>query len=368
MTKTMLSSEEQKPYIHAFNLTQSIGPKTFEKIGSCFADDFKKAWHARSSDFTHADISEHAVRSIISKRDDIDPERAYEQLKQKSISAITKDDAEYPLLLKEIPTAPAMLYVRGSLIPDELSIAVVGTRRPTSYGTEACETLTRDLARSGITIVSGLALGIDGTAHRTCVDANTRTVAVLGSGCDDDSIYPDYHKPLARTIIGAGGAVISEFPPATPGFKQNFPQRNRIIAGLAKGTLVIEAKEKSGALITARYALEYGRDVFAVPGSIFSMASEGSNILLKEGAAPVTTARDILKAYNLDAKEAARAAKEQLHGLEADIVALLDAPLSFEYLCQRLNIQASMLNSTLSMLELKSHIKNIGNRTYRRNN
>ncbi|KKW18658.1 MAG: protecting protein DprA protein, partial [Parcubacteria group bacterium GW2011_GWB1_50_9] len=215
---------------------------------------------------------------------------------------IRETDSDYPLLLAQIPNPPFILYGTGraTLFESQIPLGVVGSRKPTSYGIQATETITETLARAGACIISGLALGIDAIAHRTAVEAGGATIAVLGSGIDNESLYPPSNQGLARRITESGGAVISEYPPGTPALKEHFPARNRIISGLSKGILVVEAQEKSGALITARFALEQNRDVFAVPGSIFSLSSKGTNALIQEGAKLVSCGEDILKEYGIE--------------------------------------------------------------------
>jgi len=211
----------------------------------------------------------------------------------------TLKDKNYPGLLKEIYDPPEKLYVEGNLSPEEkYPLAVVGTRRPSEYGKRVATELVKNLARLGLTIISGLALGIDGLAHEAALKVGGRTIAVLGSGID--IIYPASHKKLAEDIIKSGGVIVSEYPPGTSPSKLTFPARNRIIAGLSLGTLVIEAPERSGAMITARFALEQGRDVFAVPGSISNLNSAGCNKLIKMGAKPVTRSEDVLESLGID--------------------------------------------------------------------
>lgn len=206
-------------------------------------------------------------------------------------------DKNYPLLLKEIYNPPQILYYLGSLKANEQKpLAVVGSRKISPYGEKICKFLIEKLARAGLTIISGLALGVDGLAHQIALENKTKTIAVLGSGLN--VIYPPVHKNLAKKIIKANGAVVSEYPPFTQPSKLTFPARNRIIAGLSLGVLVIEAQKKSGALITARLALEQGREVFAVPGSIYNKNSDGCNLLIKMGARPVTKPEDVLEILN----------------------------------------------------------------------
>jgi DNA processing protein len=219
----------------------------------------------------------------------------------KEILKIEISDELYPKLLKEISDPPQLLYVRGTLLPeDAASVAIVGTRRATPYGLKMARELARQLAQSGITVVSGLAEGIDGAAHEGALEANGRTIAVLGHGLD--RVYPPSHKELSLKIT-ASGALITEFPEGVGPTRYNFPQRNRIISGLSLGVIVVEAPQKSGALITARFASEQGREVFAVPGPVSSRASQGTHALLKDGAKLVESAQDILEELTLPLRQ-----------------------------------------------------------------
>ena len=214
------------------------------------------------------------------------------------IATIGRGHRAYPALLGELHDPPASLFVRGDVAAlSQPSVAVVGARSCSAYGAQVARTLGRDLAAAGVVVVSGLARGVDGEAHRGSLEGGGKTVAVLGCGIDRD--YPRSHAELARRIV-ASGAVISEYPPGVEPAPWRFPARNRIIAGLALATVVVEARERSGALITADFALELGRDVFAVPGEITSALSAGTNDLLRQGAAPLTSVRDVLEAAGIE--------------------------------------------------------------------
>lgn len=212
-----------------------------------------------------------------------------------SIFSISPADYVYPVLLKEIHNPPVQIYIAGdAVVLQSPAIAIVGSRAMTQYGEQVCRMLVRDLVQAGFTIVSGLATGIDATAHKEALAAGGKTIAVLGSGLDPDSVYPAEHRGLAKTITKNQGVLVSEYAPGTRSQRYCFPARNRIIAGLTLGTIVIEARQKSGALITAKYALEYNREVFAVPGSILSSRSQGTHQLLRQGAILVESTDDIL--------------------------------------------------------------------------
>lgn len=283
-----------------------------------------------------------------------------------SIRRITKQNKEYPKLLKEI-FKPPVLYVRGSFDKaDDFALAVVGTRKPTHYGKQAASRIVYDLTKSGLTIVSGLALGIDTIVHKTALEAGGRTIAVLGSGVDDKSLYPQDNKKLACKIEKSG-AVISEYPDGTSAKPGYFPQRNRIISGLCLGALIIEAGYKSGALITAHCALDQNREVFCVPGSIFSEKSAGANNLIKLGAKLVTSAKDVLEELNLTQSlklfEPEKITADNKE--EAKILKFLNhEPRHIDELIKKTKLNPSAINAALSMMEIKNKIKNIGGGNY----
>uniref|UniRef100_A0A7V3J8W6 DNA-protecting protein DprA n=1 Tax=candidate division CPR3 bacterium TaxID=2268181 RepID=A0A7V3J8W6_UNCC3 len=280
---------------------------------------------------------------------------------------IAQDDANYPFLLSKIFDPPSFLYYEGELPKeDEVLVAVVGSRACTPYGRQVAEEISYNLAKEGITIVSGLALGIDSVAHRAALTAKGKTIAVLGSGLD--VIYPSSHMKLAKEIIENGGALISEFSPGTPPLPHHFPLRNRIISGISQGIIVVEAGFKSGALITARCALEQGREVFAVPGSIYSLNSQGSNSLIKMGAHVVTNFLDVLDVLNLKPKTKTKTKRKEIKcetKEEAILLALLGPePVSIDKLHALSKLDIAVVTSTLVMLEIKGLVKNIGGARY----
>ncbi len=264
--------------------------------------------------------------------------------------------AEFPPLLREIPDPPPKLYLRGTLPPAETKLlAVVGSRRNSAYGKDACETLLAGLAGAPVAIVSGLAIGIDAIAHRAALRAGLPTIAVPGSGLRDDILYPASHRELARKILAAGGALLSEFEPDFEAAPWAFPQRNRIMAGLSAAVLVVEAAPKSGTLITARLAADYNRDVLVVPGSIFSENAYGPHMLLRLGATPVRSSADILEALGFPAGEKTRKIEPESPE-EARILELLADPLSRAELLERLAIPAREASITIASLELRGAI------------
>lgn len=285
------------------------------------------------------------------------------------ITEIKQNNKLFPVMLREIPDCPKQLYCRGNLeLLNAKCFAVVGTRKMTSYGKEAAYKITLDIARH-FTIVSGLALGIDAVAHRATLDACGKTIAVLGSGIDDANIYPNTNFRLAMEILDKNGLIVSEYAAGTAGFKSNFPQRNRIISGLSLGTLVVEAAQESGSLITAGLALDQNRDVFAVPGSVFSPTSIGPNSLIRKGAKLVVSADDILEEYGrqqpLFKKEGVTISTE--NPIEKKILAILNenGKLHVDEIIRKSGEETSMVISALSMMEIRGVIENIQNFFYK---
>lgn len=282
---------------------------------------------------------------------------------------VTMLDRDYPRLLKEIHSPPPLLYVRGDVcVLQQTALAVVGTRRPTSYGLEVTTLLVGPVARPGLTIVSGLALGIDAAAHRVALENGAPTVAVLG--CGIDRVYPWQHAELAGEIIRAGGAVISEFPLGAEPERHHFPQRNRIISGLSKAVLLIEAGEKSGALITAKFAVEQNREVLVVPGNITSPQSIGPLNWLKLGATPVTSADDILRVFALSqgTLPTPKSVVTPDDPIQAKIIdSLRSGPRHIDLLAEACRLDTSAVSAALSFLELHDLVRHEGGMVYRLN-
>ena len=272
------------------------------------------------------------------------------------ISEITSSD--FPPLLREIPDHPSKLYTRGTLpSPDRQWLCVVGSRKYTSYGRDATTTLIRGLRGYPIVIVSGLALGIDGIAHRAALDADLPTVAVPGSGLHDRVLYPASHFPLAHDILKRGGALLSEFEPMWKPRPESFPQRNRIMAGLSHAVLVIEAESRSGTLITSRLATEYDRDVLTIPHPITSLTGEGPHMLIRLGATPIRTSTEILEALGLDVEQTKITSHDATGALEEKVLNLLREPMQRDTLIQTLNITTREANILLSHMELMGLIQ-----------
>lgn len=282
-------------------------------------------------------------------------------LKSEDIKVCKLTDASYPKALQEIAKPPEVLYCRGALLKErDFALAIVGTRKNTPYAERVLERIIPELVGAGAIIVSGLALGVDTLAHKITLACGGRTVAVLGGGVDKKTIYPHTNYSLAEEIIKKGGALISEYSPLCPPAQYTFPARNRIIAGLTRGVLVVEAPEKSGALITAYSALDEGRDVFAIPADITRAESRGSNALIRRGAKPVTCAGDILEEYGI-APEEKQKIEVKLDKSENTVVSLLDnEPKHIDELTRALGLPVSTLSGILAILEIKGVVKNIG--------
>lgn len=284
------------------------------------------------------------------------------------IKSIGIDSPDYPEALKAIHDAPKTLYYIGTLPgSEERLIAVVGTRRPTPYGKQAAMDIAGRLANSGTVVVSGLAPGIDTLAHQAVVDTGKRTIAVMGTGLDEKSFYPKENLRLARSILAHGGCLMSELPPGTAGSHFTFPKRNRIVSGLSAGVVVIEAKEKSGSLITASYAKKYGKPLFAVPGPIYSMNSMGTNRLIQAGAHLALSARDILAQLGILQKpdEPQPVAAEPENEQERLILsALAQEQLTADGIIKKTNLSAQEVSATLALMEISGKIRNLGNNQY----
>lgn len=356
--------DDQKKFLNALLLVDGVGNVTLRKMKTGF-QNWESAWHASEAELRHYDLPDRAIGAL-AKRSAIRVDEEFEKLRKNDVWMLCEDDAEYPPLLRQIPNAPAALYGRGTKTFPELGIGVVGTRRHTAYGARVTEMLSRDLARAGVAVISGLASGIDTIAHRATLEAHGHTIAVLGSGMDKHLLFPPENHGLASRIIAEGGSIISEYPMGTPPLKQHFPMRNRIISGIAKGVVVVEARERSGALITARFALEQNREVFCVPGSILTPTSYGPNMLIREGAACINSAQDMLDELGIDYTDKKPRANEQHTEYEEKILSLLESPHTVDELKQKVSLSAGDIISLVSMLELKGLIHDIGQETYQR--
>ncbi|MBI2037931.1 MAG: DNA-protecting protein DprA [Candidatus Magasanikbacteria bacterium] len=339
----------------------------YQKLAAYFSN-FKNLWEAEISDLVPAGLEENIAHEFLSWREDNPIDKIMERLEKEQIQTVSITEPGFPKLLKEINDPPHTLFVRGILPPDESpAIGVVGTRKYTAYGKLACEEIVGPLAKQGVVIVSGLALGIDGIAHQTTLDNGGITVAVLGGGIDKKTVAPTTHNLLAEQIIASGGAVISEYPPGFAPTAYSFPARNRIIAGLSLGTLIIEAAEISGALITTRCALDYNREVFAVPHPINSPTGIGPNNLIKMGAKLVAEAKDVLEALNIqELKEIVNDKKTvPTNATEARILECLSKePVHIDLIIKTTGLESPTVNSALVLMEMKGRVRNLGGMNY----
>lgn len=353
-------------YWHAFNLVNNFGPIRIKRLLNYFSN-LENAWSAKIIDLQQAGMENFVINNFVAKRKEIDLEKEWAQISP-DIKIITILDAEYPKMLKQIPSAPFIIYLKGNktalLQP---AIAIVGSRNMTEYGTKVCQDLTQQLSSLGLVVVSGLAEGIDTVAHQTCLANNGKTIAVLGSGINEHCIFPAYNKKLAAKIISSQGAIISEYAPNLKAQRQFFPARNRIISGLSLGTVIIEAREKSGALITAYQALEQNREVFSVPGSIYSSRSSGCHKLIQKGAKLVQNVQDIID--ELPIKTAMPSKTQIYNGVfsadEQQILRLFAAePLHIDKIIKSCRLSKSCLLANLTSLELKGIILKNNNNYY----
>jgi len=280
------------------------------------------------------------------------------------IKSISIEDKNYPKFLKKIKNPPRVLYFLGEIKTRENCFAIVGTRRCSPYGKQVALDIAGDLANAGLTIVSGMAPGIDTFAHTACVERKKRTIAVLGTGLDEKSIYPKSNLKLAKKILESGGCLISEYPPGTSGAKFTFPQRNRIISGLSLGVLVVEAPEKSGALITAEYAFSQKRKVFAIPGLIYSKVSRGCHYLIKRGARLIENANDILEELRLKKLRLVGSAEGETQEENLVLGVLEEEALYIDKIIEKTKLPAQKVVSTLAILEIKGKVRNLGGNIY----
>ena len=362
----MTTNDQELQYWIAFSRVPSVGRVRVDMLEQRFGS-LEAAWGASAGELRATGLDQHVVNSIVAVRDYVDPAVELGRRRDAGVTVLTWHEASYPRLLREIDDLPPVVYVIGELEPeDERSVTVVGTRRATAYGREAASHLAGDLAKAGVTVVSGLARGIDGVAHRAALDAGGRTIAVLGSGLD--IIYPPEHAALAQEIV-QNGALLSEYPLGVKPEARDFPRRNRLLSGLSLGTLVIEAGDGSGTLSTVRFALEQNREVFCVPGSIYSQASVLTNRLIREGAKLVMQVEDVLEELNLSS---VAATQEPLPGLEATVsdeeaalMTVLDAePQHVDDLSRRAGLSVTQITSTLIVLELKGLARQVGRMNY----
>ncbi len=344
-------------YWVGFNLVRGIGPVRLERLLRHFGD-IRSAWLAKEGQLAAAGLHQKLRGQLLQIRQETNLDQLLDRLKTAGIDVLFWDHPGYPERLRQINQSPFVLYLKGKLLEEDLwAAAIVGTRRYSDYGRRVTEELARVLAVSGVTVISGLARGVDGIAHQVALRNGGRTIAVLGSGVDE--VYPPEHSRLAEQIAEQG-ALISDYPPGTPPDGSNFPPRNRIISGLAKVIIVVEAGQKSGALITAGYAADQGREVFAVPGRIHSPMSKGTNTLIKQGAHPLVEPQDVLDLLNLELAAEQRVVRKVLPGSpkEALIFQVVgEEPLHVDEIRCSVNLPIEEVTSTLALMELKGMVR-----------
>lgn len=356
----------EKDAVTAFSTFVPIGPARFGLLVQYFGSA-KKAWGASIGEYLKIGFNPKLAAKFESHRRAFDIDFYKEKLKSLGVRVVTLEDEEYPARLKEIQDPPFLLYVRGSKETNlaflaDVSIAVIGTRKMTSYGKDVTERFGAALAQSGVTIVSGLALGIDAISHEAALFVDGATIAVLGNGLDQ--VYPPRNTNLARDIVNSGkGLLVSEYPLGYPAMPQNFPQRNRIVSGLSRGVLVIEGTKRSGTLLTAAAAARQGRDVYAVPGPVTSPVSQAPHLLIREGAKLVERAEDILEDLDINAKLQMLNAKRELPGTKEEariLETLANEGLDIDRLVRIVGLPTGEVLGTLTTLELKGIVKNVG--------
>lgn len=371
-------------YWVALSTIPQLGAARFRRLESYFGS-LEYAWGADLRLLLESGLDSRTAGEVAAGVKKIDPDEVMEPLALCGVAATNWNREDYPPRLKEISDPPPVLYYKGDIRPeDEWSVAIVGTRRPTGYGRKAAAALSRDLSSAGITVVSGLALGIDGVAHRTALESGGRTIAVVAGGLD--TVYPKEHADLFAMIQGKG-AVVSEHPLGVRPDARNFPRRNRLISGMSLGTVVVEAAEGSGTRWTVYQALEQNREVFCVPGDIFSPASRFTNRMIQEGAKLVADYTDILEELNLpdssfsegrpeteDSKIPTEGGKPgesraveivELDEAEAALLVHLSAePVHVDELCRETGLAIASISSMLTLLELKGIVEQVGSMHY----
>lgn len=364
-----MTSASEKPFFVAFNHISGIGAVRTALLQKRFGS-MQEAWEASKAEFLQCGIPEKVTEQILLFRNSHDPIQLLEQIAARNISVCIKSDPEYPRLLKEIDNPPPVLYYVGTMPHQELKLmAIVGTRRMTSYGKSVASELGSFLAENRIGVVSGLARGVDGAAHTAVVSSYGKTYAVLG--CGVDHIYPPEHRNLAKEII-RDGAVISEYAPGTRPDRVNFPQRNRIISGMSSGVIIVEAGERSGSLITARFAAEQGREVFVVPGPINAVQSRGANRLIRDGARPFYEKKELLEFLQTwQASEPQKLNKPLQEAFstpeEKQILDLItNEPLHIDEIVRRSGLPLRKISSSIVLLELKGMVVETAPQTYQK--
>jgi DNA processing protein len=353
-----------KRYWVGFNLVKGIGAVRLQALQDHFGD-LSLAWQAPLDALQAAGLSPKLAERVSQIRASLNLDKYMSKVVAQGIHILTWDDELYPRRLKEIDQPPPVLYMRGAWKAEDFwSVAVVGTRRVSAYGRQVADELAMYLANNGVTVISGLARGVDAIAHQAALKAGGRTIAVLG--CGVDRIYPPENTQLAEKMI-ANGAILSDYAPGTPPDASNFPPRNRIISGLSMATVVVEAGETSGALITAQFAADQGREVFAVPGNILAPQSKGTNRLIAEGAHPMLSVQDLLNVLDLRRVTEQCEVRKILPGNEIEekiLNVLTHEPLHMDDIRNQTGLPIERVSATLVMMELKGLVRQVGGMNY----
>jgi DNA processing protein len=355
---------DDRKYWVGFNLIKGIGAVRMQGLVAYFGD-MASAWNADAASLAEAGLGGNLIERVSAARKNVNLDQVWEKIEAQGIRILTWQDEAYPTRLKEIDQPPPVMYIRGEYLLDDLfAVAIVGTRRVTPYGRQVTEELASFLASNGITIISGLARGVDAIAHQCALKAGGRTIAVLGTGVD--KIYPPEHKNLAEQMLERG-ALISDYVPGTPPDASNFPPRNRIISGLSLAVVVVEAGETSGALITAGFAAEQGREVFSVPGSILAPQSKGTNKLIQNGALPLLSVNDLMQALDINRIGEHKTARKALPAdeTEARLLSVLNSePMHVDEIRNQADLPIEKVSATLALMELKGMVKQLGGMNY----
>ena len=353
-----------KKYWVGFNLIKGIGAVRMQGLVAYFGD-LELAWNANPASLGEAGLGAKVIERVIAARKNVNLDQVWAKIESQGIKILTWQDEAYPSRLKEIDQPPPVMYIRGEYLPDDLfAVAIVGTRRVTPYGRQITEELSAYLAANGMTVISGLARGVDAIAHQAALKAGGRTIGILGSGVD--KIYPPEHRGLAEQMMERG-AIISDYAPGTPPDASNFPPRNRIISGLSLAVVVVEAGETSGALITAEFAAEQGREVFAVPGSILAPQSKGTNKLIQQGALPLLSVQDLMQTLDITRVGEQKAARKIIpsDAIEAKILTVLsNEPLHVDEIRNQAELPIQKVSAALALMELKGMVRQVGGMNY----
>src|SRR3989344_1305746 len=354
-------------YLLALHSVDGLGPARLKSLLEHFGDDPKLVWEGKIGEIREIGVPENVAKLLEETRKKLDPEQYFKEIQDRGIKMLTLFDEEFPKLLKQIYDPPIILYYKGEFLPaDDREIGVVGTRKITGYGKLVTEKFTTELVNFGFTIVSGLARGVDSVAHLAAINAGGRTIAVLGSGLNN--IYPPENIGLANKITSGQGVVLSELPPDKTSMPGNFPARNRIISGLSKAVLVTEAASDSGSLITARLAIDQGRDVFAIPGPVTSDLSKGPADLIKEGARLVFEPKDILEEMGMNPDMSSESRVQSTLQLSAQEKLVLEALKNenkhIDEIGRSLELSAASISATLLKMEIQGLVRNLGGGVY----